>query len=265
MNYQRVYDQIVTRAKVRGELGGYSEVHHITPKCLGGSDDEHNLVNLTPREHFICHHLLHRIHPHNSKLAWAFVMMCNVSNKNQYRYTPSSRIVEEARLCIVDLNRELGVRKRGNTYPNISAVKMGHIVSNDTKMKMKKAHMNMSEESRDNIRSSHEEFRSGIWVNDGTISKRSRSGENVPNGFVMGRLYSPSIEQRKKQSKKMKGKMVGYKNPSAKRVGQYDKDGRLIRTFDTIKEAELETNIKKIGLICNNRKKPHNTYDFRFI
>jgi len=54
MNYQKIYDQIIERAKNR-KLEGYKEKHHIIPKCLGGPDNKENLVELTAREHFLCH------------------------------------------------------------------------------------------------------------------------------------------------------------------------------------------------------------------
>jgi hypothetical protein len=46
---------------------GYTERHHIQPKCLGGTDDHKNLVRLTAREHFVVHHLLTKIHSGCSK------------------------------------------------------------------------------------------------------------------------------------------------------------------------------------------------------
>lgn len=55
--YTKTYFQIVDRARDR-VLSEYTERHHIIPRSLGGSDDPENLVNLTPREHFICHLLL---------------------------------------------------------------------------------------------------------------------------------------------------------------------------------------------------------------
>lgn len=36
----------------------YLENHHIIPTCVGGSNDKSNRVNLTYREHFLCHWLL---------------------------------------------------------------------------------------------------------------------------------------------------------------------------------------------------------------
>ena len=58
MNYQKVYGQIVDRARVDSRAKGssiYYESHHIVPKCISGSDDSNNKVLLTAREHFICH------------------------------------------------------------------------------------------------------------------------------------------------------------------------------------------------------------------
>ncbi|MDB5594887.1 MAG: hypothetical protein JWM36_1848 [Hyphomicrobiales bacterium] len=62
IKYQRWYDHLVARAQSRKRLGGYSEVHHIEPRSLGGSDQPANLVSLTYREHFLAHWLLTKIH-----------------------------------------------------------------------------------------------------------------------------------------------------------------------------------------------------------
>lgn len=75
MNYKKIYDSLVTRGKTR-KLGTYIERHHIIPKCMGGSDDPNNIVELTAREHFIAHMLLVKIHPGNHSLVKAIVMMC---------------------------------------------------------------------------------------------------------------------------------------------------------------------------------------------
>lgn len=61
MDYQKIYNQIVNRARSR-KLEGYVERHHILPKSMGGSNAKENLVDLTAREHFICHVLLAKIH-----------------------------------------------------------------------------------------------------------------------------------------------------------------------------------------------------------
>lgn len=62
MNYSKIYEQLVQKAKARNLQGIYVEKHHIVPKCLGGTDSIKNIVKLTAEEHFVAHQLLIRIH-----------------------------------------------------------------------------------------------------------------------------------------------------------------------------------------------------------
>lgn len=119
MDYKKIYDSICKRAKLeikdrkrKKKLGfEYYEGHHILPKCLGGcgwanNPNHPNIVLLTAREHFLCHWLLHEMHPKNYKLALAFDGMCTLKGKKQYRYIPSSRIVEYAKIISSSLHSE---------------------------------------------------------------------------------------------------------------------------------------------------------------
>ena len=74
MNYQAIYDRLISRAKSR-QLTGYTETHHVVPRCLNGEDSIDNLVKLTPEEHYLAHQLLLKIHPNSYKLAYAANMM----------------------------------------------------------------------------------------------------------------------------------------------------------------------------------------------
>lgn len=120
MDYRKIYDAIISRSKNR-TLTGYSEIHHTVPRCLGGSDKETNLTVLTAREHFICHWLLARLYPDNTKLAYAFFAMCKQHGNNQERYIPSSRTYEEAktnysRLGLSEEHKQkIGLAQLGNT------------------------------------------------------------------------------------------------------------------------------------------------------
>jgi hypothetical protein len=75
MNYKKIYDALVEKAKVRGldksQHEGYFEIHHIVPRCLGGSDESDNLVMFTGREHYISHMLLWKMDKYNKSLAYA--------------------------------------------------------------------------------------------------------------------------------------------------------------------------------------------------
>ena len=41
MDYLRIYNSLVERGKNR-QLTGYTENHHIIPKCVGGTNDKYN-------------------------------------------------------------------------------------------------------------------------------------------------------------------------------------------------------------------------------
>lgn len=102
MNYQKVYDNIITRAQSehRKKLAYnlhkdyvYYENHHIIPRCIGGLDTIENLVLLTAKEHFLCHKLLTYIFPKKPGIILAFRLMAsdpyklyNVSSRD-YKYS----------------------------------------------------------------------------------------------------------------------------------------------------------------------------------
>lgn len=95
MNYQKIYNQIIDRAK--NEIReGYLEKHHIIPRCLNGSDDSTNLVLLTAREHYLCHWLLAK-HTNDKRLWLAFSMMSVSSDKHQR--IKNGRLFERARIA----------------------------------------------------------------------------------------------------------------------------------------------------------------------
>lgn len=72
MNYTDIYNDLCANAKKRS-LG--DEIHHIIPKCLGGTNDSFNLVRLTYREHFIAHKLLVKIYKDNVSLLRALLLL----------------------------------------------------------------------------------------------------------------------------------------------------------------------------------------------
>jgi hypothetical protein len=74
MNYQKIYDSLIERARKR-TLEGCTEKHHIIPRCMGGNDEKENLVDLTPEEHYLAHQLLVKIYPKNKALVRAASMM----------------------------------------------------------------------------------------------------------------------------------------------------------------------------------------------
>ena len=92
--YTTWYLSIISKASKRTLVEEYTEIHHIIPKSLGGSNDPSNLVKLTAREHFVCHMLLTKMVEGNAKqkMVYAWWAMANQKRPDQHRYKVSSRI-----------------------------------------------------------------------------------------------------------------------------------------------------------------------------
>jgi hypothetical protein len=88
VNYSKHYIQLIINARSRDiETSCYYENHHIVPKCLGGSNDNDNMIMLKPEEHYVAHQLLCKIYPKNAKLSFACKQMANgLANRNNKLY-----------------------------------------------------------------------------------------------------------------------------------------------------------------------------------
>ncbi|NDB81621.1 MAG: HNH endonuclease [Alphaproteobacteria bacterium] len=90
MNYHKIYNDLInTRKSLRRTKsdGQYYENHHIIPACLGGSDDDSNMVLLTAKEHWIAHCLLAKMSYDNKqnsyKMNQALVNMGRVISESK--------------------------------------------------------------------------------------------------------------------------------------------------------------------------------------
>lgn len=93
------YNNIIEAAKSRVLTNTYVEKHHIIPKSLGGSNLPDNIVQLTAKEHFICHRLLTKFTTGNDKhkMIYAVWRMVNPSKKHK-RHIPNSRVYQLIKL-----------------------------------------------------------------------------------------------------------------------------------------------------------------------
>lgn len=110
MDYTKIYNNIIRYAQNR-TLEGYKEIHHIVPKCMGGVDEKDNLVELTAKEHFLCHKLLCEIHPNNPKLLYALWLMAIGKKKIKGRdpYSISSRDYERVRMKVSEKRKGIPI------------------------------------------------------------------------------------------------------------------------------------------------------------
>lgn len=109
--YTHWYYKIVVSAQNRNlSAGTYRERHHIIPRSLGGNNCRDNVVNLTAREHFVCHWLLTKmtVGDAQKKMAYACKRMMHSSGPGQERYRITGRIYEQLKnnLNLILKNRE---------------------------------------------------------------------------------------------------------------------------------------------------------------
>lgn len=150
MNYKKIYDELIQNAQTHASKG-YVEIHHIVPKCIGGSDESSNLVALTAREHFLAHWLLSKIHSDNVSLTYAWNMMC-------VGRTQSSHLYKYAR-------EQVSLAKTGISWG---------VHTEETKIKMSKSRTGVkqgprSDEAKENMRRA----KLGTTQSAATVAKRA--------------------------------------------------------------------------------------------
>ena len=170
--YSKCYYKIIANAQTRILPNNtYIEKHHIVPKSLGGSNSPDNLVNLTAREHFICHMLLTKFLIGKSKAKMVHATNQLMVQKNQHqssRYTPSSRIYEMIKIELsiiksknmtlnnpmakssVKYKHQLAVDKRGKS-PGMTG--KAHSTATKLKMQSQRANQLITEETKTKISS----------------------------------------------------------------------------------------------------------------
>lgn len=126
--YTKFYYHIITNFK--SDTG---EVHHIIPKSLGGSNEENNLVRVSPKAHFILHKLLIRMvkqDSHKAAMNYALFMMMN---RNICNYT--SKTYESARK---EVSKQMKLNNPMHN-PKVLDKKIGQKRTQETKDKISKA------------------------------------------------------------------------------------------------------------------------------
>jgi len=116
--YTKWYNQITDRARNR-TMEGYTERHHIKPRSLSGTDDVDNLVELTAREHFICHWLLVKMttgEDHYKMLNALRMMRAEKPGQQRYETAITSRVYESIKQEYAQLQSVLRSGKGNGFY-----------------------------------------------------------------------------------------------------------------------------------------------------
>lgn len=238
MDYKRHYDKLIENSKNRilGE-DVYSEKHHIIPKCLGGSNEKSNVVRLLPKEHYIAHLLLFRLHPSNQKLAYAFWMMCNGNRKDKRGYIVSGRIYEEIRSTFVDLLKERESPFKGKKHSSESRAKISSAKEGlPPPVKGKK----YSDESR------YKQSVARLGKKD-SLETRLKKSKSM-TGVKKSKEHSLNISKAQSGENNNMFGVTGYDNKRSKPIEQFNLDGKFIKEWANCRIASKETNIHFVGI-----------------
>jgi hypothetical protein len=198
MNYQKIYNQLINRARTR-TLQGYHERHHVVPKCMGGTEDLDNLVDLTAREHYIAHKLLWKIYPNHHGIIKAFWMMLNKvqSNTQTRTYHVSSneyQIIRELNSKIQLERQRNYIKQNGSPFAGSFWITNG--ILNKKVYDKTDIPVGWQRGRIQSGKSPSEKCKEYIWIKNGVISKKHHILEPIPAGWVRGRYNKPTDNPR---------------------------------------------------------------------
>lgn len=245
MNYQKIYDAIIEKAKLENRKKGngiYYENHHIVPKCCGGNDEDSNKVLLTAKEHFVCHKILLKIYPDNGKLYYALHRMMYTCNND---LSFSSRDYEFIRLYLS--------KEKHSRY--------GKKHSEESKQKMRKAHKPYSEEYKQQLREHRKGEKNPMYGKTQSEESKKKIGEKNKN-------RKHSEESKRKMSESRKGRKRGpYSGPSKLKNKTYEDIFGIERAKEIKnkhKKPKSLSHKENIRLAGKRRRWVYNTIDFTF-
>lgn len=259
----------------------YHERHHIVPRCMNGTDDKDNLIDLYAKEHFEAHRLLAIENPGNSKLVYAWWMMSTMISDNQERYQITAEEYQEARIAYSSV---LSIERSGNGNPNYGKLgennpNYGKRRSDEQKQRMGQA-MKGKHIGQDSVFSKKvaQYSKNGkfikIWECTRQVERELNISHTMISSCCIGHIQSaggfmwryvddnsdpdlviPSYDEIKKPKKSHRTK-----------VDQYDLDGNFIQTWDYIKQAAdtLQINKACISACCSGKQKTAGGFIWRY-
>lgn len=211
----------------------YHERHHIIPKCMGGGNEEENLIDLFAREHFIAHRLLSLENPENSKLVYAYICMAFVKNDYEHRYELTPEEYEEARIALSKANTGEGNIFYGKCHTEetkqlLSELKGIPVVQLDKSGNFIGSYKSAKEAS----------IQTGVDMT--TINKCCLNKTNCLSGggflWIYKKNYNPNDPPI-------------YQLKNVKPVVQLDKKGNFINEYDSIINASKSTSVCETNIL----------------
>jgi hypothetical protein len=157
------YIKFITTHSSNKKIKYQTHFHHILPKAKDFFPEYKDLklhnwngIHLTAREHYIAHIMLHKAFPGSSQTL-AFYNMSNICGKRNSRAYQEARTVHLESLKKLhsnpERNKKIGDYWRGKVRPEMANKLKGHIVTTETREKLRTANLGkaVSNETRDKL------------------------------------------------------------------------------------------------------------------
>lgn len=281
--YTKYYYDIINRVKSR-EIVGYSERHHIIPKCIGGSNDALNIVKLTAREHFICHRLLIKMVDASQKHKMAFAAwqqgrsakyhnvkitartyavlkeQLSITYKGKRRAPFSDKAKENMKIAAKTRKKQVYNEQQLEKLRSLGEQRRGQVLSAEHKEKISKANKGkvLTDTHKEKIR----ESKIGHKHTAETVEKiKSIVSEKYSNGLKNGMLGKKHTEE---SLSKMRDAKKGVENLHRNRPIKCITTGE---TFSSVKLASTHLNIPSsyISSVLTGLQKSTKGYSFEYV
>ena len=287
--YYKTYNQLIDKC-IQMEKDGYpedmyTEVHHILPKCQGGTNEKCNLVRMPVRYHIVAHMLLACAFPEEKGLVYAVIAMSigtgnEKINRNRF-LNSSSKLISKFRESYKLILRNSGIiTSNGKIFfksrevvcfnKNLNIVRLYNSVSSVSKDKFNpgsvgKACKSFGEKEYANYFWMYREdfeklypYKLNEFLNLEYLPELDTSyGNKSLTEKLKSRKQKPrSAEWRKKISNSNKNKSKNYNS-----VNHRGSERKIIgpnKTYNSLKEASIDIGITEKTLrnwIINNPEK----------
>ena len=249
--YYKTYNQLIDKClqmeKEGYPEGMYTEVHHILPKCQGGTNRKCNLVRMPVRYHIVAHMLLACAFPDEKGLVYAVNIMFVGNNRKSEASNISTRLISKF--------KEEYFKKLSESSKGKNNVFYGKHHTEETKKKL-------SEISKDRYDSPDKNPFYGKHHTEESKKKMSEAKRGRKLSEEHKRKISLSGKGRKNSPSSIEKTKMGLQKP----VLQLDMNNNVLNRFPRVKEAAriLKYDPDLISKCCRGFRKDYKGFIWRF-
>lgn len=206
MNYQNIYISLIIKRQLnvlvktidnKGEI----EIHHIVPKCCGGTNKKDNLIALTTREHYIAHILLTKIYKNTDnygKLCLSVQRMMGANYTDDRKHFKfNSKLYTSFRKTYGNyIGKITSIHQSGKGNSQYGTMWIKNPRTKECKKILKTDNIPIGwvrgRYQKPNTQEQINKWRNNAkgykWITNGIIEKQVRVGMEIPDGFTYGKL-----------------------------------------------------------------------------